>query len=161
MNTIKLIIGIRQTAVASLRLSFILLIILALFQYKAIMGQDQNSIAWKMQDRSVLNLSHQHIEMPKFDLVQPTLISYGKGLMYYEYTYLEPKQYHYSLKDQRKESLIKINATYTEMELEVLKKNLLFINKQYRIQIKEMIRKEKMDLNLGEAIKGFYTKPVF
>jgi len=53
-----------------------------------------------------------------------------------------------------------VKESFTESDLTVLKYNLLFIEKQYQIQIKEWIRKDKLDWNLGEAIKGFYMKPI-
>ena len=54
-----------------------------------------------------------------------------------------------------------VKATFTESDLAILNYNMLFIRKQYQIQIKEWIRQDKWDLNLGEVIKGFYMEPMY
>ena len=115
----------------------------------------------KQQCMETNNLPPQYMTLPSFDTIRPTLIHYGKGLMYYECILLKHQSKIYSSKNPEKEKSIVMKASYTELELDILKQNLLFIDKQCQIQIQEWIRKDKMDLNLGEAIKGFYMKPIF
>ena len=99
--------------------------------------------------------------MPHFTTVRPTLGHYGKGLAYYESIILKYQGKTDASKSREEETPIRKEAKYSELELELLNRNLLFINKQSQIQIKEWMWKEKWDLNLGEAIKGFYMKPIF
>lgn len=96
-----------------------------------------------------------------FDTIRPGLNVVGKGLMYYDYIILQSNKKTYLIKYQEEERILVVKGSYTDTELERMKQNLLFMDKQSRIQIKKMIRKEKWDLNLGEAIKGFYMAPVF
>jgi len=53
-----------------------------------------------------------------------------------------------------------IKASYSGLEMEILKRNLQYMNKQNQILLKEWVRKDKIDLNLGEVIKGFYADPL-
>ena len=101
------------------------------------------------------------LDIPKFDTARPAINDIGKSLIYCKC--ISAKQHDKSslIKYPDKEAPIMMKATYSELELELLQQNMLFINKQYKKQIKEMIRNEKMDLNLGEAIKDFYLHPIF
>jgi hypothetical protein len=140
---------------------FILFVVIAFIHIEAVTGQDVNTLNFRQQDRSQLKLSKQSITIPQLDTVRPTMIKYGKGLMYYKYLYLGQADRGCSNKGRGNDKSVIVKSTYTDIELEILKQNLLFIEDQYQIQIKEWIRKEKLDLNLGEAIKGFYQTPVF
>lgn len=142
-------------------ISAILLFIMAFLPHGFILAQDQNAIPEKQEDKGTFKLSHHCLTLSLNDTVRPTLSKCGKGLLYYDCIFLKHQGNTYVLKYPGEERPIMRKATYTELELEILKQNLLFIDKQYQIQIKEWIRKDKMDLNLGEVIKGFYMKPVF
>lgn len=142
-------------------ISIMLLFIMAFLPHELILAQDQMAKAVKQQDRGAFNLPDHCLTLPLFDSVRPTLSNYGKGLLYYDCIFLKHEGNTYLFKYRKEESPIIMKATFTELELETLNQNMLFIDKQYHIQIKEWIRKEKMDLNLGEVIKGFYIKPVF
>ena len=140
-------------------ISAMLLFIMVFLTHEVILAQDQNP--GKHQDIRTLNLPYYGLSTVLEDTVRLTLSNCGKGLHHYDCIFLKHQGQTYVLKCPGEESPIMRKATYTELELEILNQNLLFINKQYQIQIKEWIRKDRMDLNLGEAIKGFYMKPIF
>ena len=142
-------------------ISIMLLFIMAFLPHEVILAQDQNAIPVKQQDIGTFNLPQHCLTLLLIDTARPALSNCGKGLWYYERIFLKHQDKTYLFKYPGEETPIMIKATFTELELEILKQNMLFINKQYQIQIKEWIRKDKMDLNLGEAIKGFYIEPIF
>ncbi len=142
-------------------ISIMLLFMMSFLPHELILAQDQNAIPVKKQDKEALNLPQYYLTLPLFDTVRPTLSNYGKGLQYYDCILMLHQNKTYLFKTREDAPPIMVKATFTELELEILNQNLLFINKQSQIQIKEWIRKDKLDLNLGEAIRGFYMKPVF
>ena len=143
-------------------ISIMLLSILAFFHEEDIMAQDHKDFPKNKQIEVSLCLPQPYQAKLSFDTVAPSLVHCGKGLMYYECIYKQsPEKTVYVYKYQENEKPLVMKAFYTDLELEILNHNLLFIDRQYQIQIKEWIRMDKMDLNLGEAIKGFYMKPVF
>jgi len=95
------------------------------------------------------------------DAARPTLSNCGKGLLYYDCILLKHQDKVYLFKSRGEEKPSMVKATFTESDLAILKYNMLFIEKQYQTQIKERIRQDRLDWNLGEMIKGFYMKPVF
>jgi hypothetical protein len=121
---------------------------------KFVLGQEQKTIplneAEKLLDHSL-----------NFDTIRPGLNTFGKGLMYYDYILRRHDNQAYFLQYRKEKKSLVVKASYTDLELERVKQNLLFMDQQSRIQIREMLRKEKWDLNLGEAIRGFYQTPVF
>jgi|GEM_PF-3738463 len=142
-------------------ISIMLLFIMSFLPTELNQAQDQDAKPEKQQDKGTLNQAHYFLTLPKFDIVRPTLNNYGKGLLYYDCILIKHQDKTYLFNNEGEEKPIMLKATFTEMDLEILNQNMLFINKQYQIQIKEWIRKDKMDLNLGEAIKGFYMAPIF
>lgn len=142
-------------------ISIMLLFFMAFLPHEVILAQDQNTIPVKQQDKWTFNLPQHCLTLPLFDTVRPTLNNYGKGLLYYDCILLQHQDKTYLFKYRGAEIPVMMKAAFTEMELETLKENMLFIEKEYQFQIKEWIRKDKLDLNLGEAIKGFYMKPMF
>jgi len=135
-------------------ISVILIVLSILLPMKFVLGQEQNTFP--------LNETEKLLEHSlNFDTARPGLNTVGKGLMYYNYIILEQKNNRYLLKYQEEEKSLVVKASFTDIELEGLKQNLLFMDKQAQFQIREMLRKEKWDLNLGEAIRGFYQTPVF
>lgn len=164
-------------------ISAMLLFIMAILSHEVILAQDhfysyhffqqkkiqttQGIWLWvfqnpgKHQDKRTINLPYHDLSTVLKDTVQPTLSNCGKGLLHYDCIFLKHQDKMYLFKYRGEEKPIMVKATFTESDLAILKYNLLFIKKQYQIQIKEWIRQDKLDLNLGEAIKGFYMKPIF
>lgn len=139
-------------------ISILLLFIMSILPLEAILAQDQNAMPEKQQDTETFKLPYP--TLPLFDTVRPTMSNYGKGLMYYDCILLKHQDKTYLFNPTGDEPPIMIKSAFTEMELDILKQNLLFINQEYQTQIKEWIRKGKWDLNLGEAVKGFYMNPI-
>lgn len=139
-------------------ISILLLFIMSILPLESILAQDQNAMPVKQQDTETFKLAQP--TLPLFDTVRPTLNRYGKGLMYYDCILLKHQDKTYLFNPPGEEPPIMIKASLSDLEVEILKQNLLFINEEYQTQIKEWIRKEKWDLNLGEAIKGFNMEPI-
>jgi len=142
-------------------ISIMLLFIMAFLPHEVILAQDQNAIPEKQHDKGTFKLPHFYLTLPLFDTTRTTLSYFGKGLLYYDCILLKQQDKKYLFKYLGEEKPIMIKATFTEAELEILNQNMFFIDKQSQIQIKGWIRKDKWDLNLGEAIRGFYLKPLF
>ena len=139
----------------------LLLLILTYLPYGDLSAQDQDTMPLITEDPGAFNIHRFSITLPLFDRVRPTLNNITKGLQYYNYISLSNHSGKRLLSSPEVVHPLMLRATLTDLELENLNENMLFITRQYQIQIKEWIRKDKMDWNLGEAIKGFYTEPVF
>jgi len=150
---------VMKSSVIHSGISAMLIFIIVILSHEVIRAQDQNP--GKHLNKRTINMSYQGLSMVLKDTVQLRLGICGKGLLYYDSIFLKHQDKMYLFKYRREEKPIMVQTTFTESELSILNYNLLFIEKRYRIQIKEWIRKDKWDLNLGEAIKGFYMKPVF
>ena len=140
-------------------ISAILLFIMAILSHEVILAQDQNP--GRHQDKRTINLSYHGLSMVFKDTVRLTLSKCGKGLLHYDCIFLKHQDKMYLFKYRGEEKPIMVKATFTESDLATFNYNILFIRKQYQIQIKERIWHDKWDLNLGEVIKGFYMKPMF
>ena len=142
-------------------ISITLFLVLTFAPGENILAQVQKNIVVKKQCEGLSFLPLHCLTMPAFDTLRPALVQCGKGLKYYDCICQKRPDKRYAYENQGKENPFTMKASFSDLELEILNQNLLFIDKQYQIQIKEWIRMDKMDLNLGEAIKGFYMKPVF
>lgn len=119
------------------------------------------------QDQSP-GLHHDTVSLPCYglamllkDTVLPTLGNSGKGLLHYDCIFPKNHENIHLFKYCRTKQSMMIFEAFTETDLEILRYNLLFLDKQNRIQVKEWIRKEKWkDLNLGQFLEDFYMKPV-
>jgi hypothetical protein len=138
-----------------------LFFILVSYVGEDIMAQDHKDFPQNKRIEVSVCFSQQQLAMPSFDTAGPVLVRCGKGLMYYDWLCQQYQDKRYVYQYPKNDKPLLMRASYTDLELEILNQNLLFIDKQYQIQIREWIRMDKMDLNLGEAIKGFYMKPVF
>jgi len=139
-------------------ISAMILFIMVFFSCELIVAQDQNPM--KHLDKKSFNLPYYGLSTVFKDTVRLTLSNCSKGLLHYDCIFLKFQDKTYKYKFRGEEKTIMVKESFTESDLTVLKYNLLFIEKQYQIQIKEWIRKDKLDWNLGEAIKGFYMKPI-
>ena len=140
-----------KTSIFSSAFIFPLLFIFSFFFHNDILPQDKDPP----------RQHYQHYALPQFDIVQVSLRKYGKGVYYYDCLIQQYKDQMNPSSDVGEVSSVLKKPSYSEMDMKMMDQNLLFINKQSQIQIMEWIRKDKWDLNLGEAIKGFYTTPMF
>jgi len=139
----------------------ILLFITAFFPYELILAQDQNTIQVNQQDKVTIKQAHDYLTLSLSDSVWLVLSNFNKGLLYCDSIFLKHPDKRYLYKYLGEEKSIMIKSTFSELELDILEQNLRLINKQSNIRINEWIRKDKLDLNLGEVIKGFYIQPMF
>ena len=142
-------------------ITLILLFIITLYPYANIQAQDQDAKPLQKKGNGTFNIPHYCLTLPLFDTLRPTVCNCGKGFLYYECILMKNKVKTNIFKYPEEEVPIMVRARFSELELETLNQNMLFINDKYQIQIKEWIRKEKWDLNLGEVVKGFYIDPIF
>ena len=133
--------------------SILILFSILITAQNVVLAQDQSAMPGNIEDMWTPKLPQDGLTLLIEDMDRPGLIRCGKGLPYYDLI-IQKAQDKIDLNEYRKnEKSIMLKAT--------LNNNLLFMNKQSQILIKEWIRKEKLDWNLGEAIKGFYMQPVF
>jgi hypothetical protein len=142
-------------------IAILLPFLIIISSYEVLQAQDQNVVLQKEQDKWTFNLPNHGFTSALVDTVRPTLSNFGKGLLHYDGILLKghDKMYLYQYRMDEKPVLVK--GRFSESDLKILERNLLFMEKQYEVQIKEWIRKDKWDLHLGEAIKGFYMKPIY
>ena len=102
------------------------------------------------------------LELPKAGLVQtiadtilPTISNSGLGLVNYEMISINDIE-----KEERNMTLMRFEG-YTETELKALREQQQEMDEHYHIELQQQIRKDKMDLQLGEIIKSFYMQPPF
>lgn len=143
-----------------LKTGTILIVLFISLTFTNIYAQDQNELVEDHQEIIDPDLHFHSPAMPVFNIVNPTLNKFCKGLPYYEFI-LGRTDNNGLLIQKREEKTILLKYSLSEMDMEIMNENLLFINKQSRIQLMEWVKKDKWDLNLGEAIKGFYMQPVF
>jgi hypothetical protein len=140
----------------------VLLSMLIFISNVILQAQDTEVMPATEQDHQTVVLTCNGLTLVLQDSVRPTLGNCGKGLLHYDCDLIRQQDKVYLCKfNEKREKPVLVRATLSDVELEILKHNLNFIDKQYQIQIKEWIRDDRWDLNLGEAIKGFYMKPVF
>ena len=96
------------------------------------------------------------------DTVLPTLCNSGKGLVNYEI--IPPSQ---DRKNQRnynnncRNSMVLLNENCTEEEFKALQEQKRQMLEQFHDEWQQQLRKERMEIGLGEIIKGFYMQPPF
>ena len=142
-------------------ISIVLLFIIAFHQPLVSLAQDQNAIPVKQKDNDTFNLPAHFLTLTLFDTVRPALRNCGEGLLHYDCIFLKHQDKTYLFKNPGEAPPFMVISTFTDLDLEIMKQNLLYINKQNQVLINEWIRKQKIDLNLGEAIRGFYMNPIY
>lgn len=106
------------------------------------------------------------LKMPKAimlnDTVLPTICNSGQGLLHCDHSFQKDHEGVYHAVHQDGGNYITImEDDLTESELKILKAQKSLISEQYQFQIQQQMRKDRMELGLGELIKGFYMKPLF
>ncbi len=148
-----------KTSVIHFRISTLLLFLVFLPTCNVLLAQDETDIPRTLEDKWALKMQQDFSLL--MDTVYPMLNYDGIGLLHFDSVYLKEIHKIYLIYNLDNENPLLLKATYTELDLENLKKNMLYMNKQYQIQMKVLIRKEKLDWNLGETIKDFYLNPIY
>lgn len=148
-----------KTSVIHFRISILLLFMMFIPSLNVILAQDETDIPRTLEDKWALKLQQDYSLI--MDTVGPLLNYDGQGLLHFDGVNFNEIHTIYLNNNQDNNNPMLLKATYNELDLENLKKNMLYMNKQYQIQMKELIRKEKLDWKLGEAIENFYLKPIY
>lgn len=124
-------------------------------------SQEEIAQATLQNDEFILKLPKASLRHTMADTILPTICNSGQGLLHYEFISIQnnEKGCNYIFKGGRNSTAIP--EDYTESELKFLREQQRLMDEQYHYELQQQIRKDKMDINLGEIIKGFYMKPVF
>jgi len=95
------------------------------------------------------------------DTILPVICNSGQGLMHYDCISIpdNEKDCNYNFKDGKNSAAIREDIS--ESDPRILKNQQRLMDEQYHYELQQQIRKDKMDIGLGEIIKGFYMKPDF
>jgi len=96
------------------------------------------------------------------DTILPTIGNSGNGLFNIQCASLwqEDKDYNCYIMGDRNMKAVRADY-YTEEELKFLHERQRMMQEKCNYEVQKQIRKEKMDIGLGELLKGFYMKPMF
>lgn len=96
------------------------------------------------------------------DTVLPTLCNSGKGLVHCR-CFSDKQKYTSSNAGSvpYRNPLAISERQYSETDWKILQEQQEFMQEQFQIQWQQQLRKEKMDIQLGEIIQGFYMHPPF
>jgi uncharacterized membrane protein YfbV (UPF0208 family) len=118
-------------------------------------SQDEVAQAQVQNEEFTLELPKAGLRHNMADTILPTISNSGLGLVNYEMISVNDIE-----KEERNMTLIRFEG-YTETELKILREQQQEMDEHYHIELQQQIRKDKMDLQLGEIIKDFYVQPPF
>lgn len=111
------------------------------------------------QENCILKLPKACLQQSINDTVLPTLGNSGNGLVHCKYTMLQADGIDdRSVMQDGKEPVILLYNSYSEEELKILQEQKRLMEEQFLIEWQKQMRKDKMDLQLGEIIKSFYLQ---
>jgi hypothetical protein len=124
-------------------------------------SQEEITRAPFQNDELILKLPKAGLRLTITDTILPVICNSGLGLLNYKCFYLmnNEKDWNYNAQDGRNSTAIREDVS--ESDLRILKNQQRLMDEQYHYELQQQIRKDKMDLGLGEIIKGFYMKPVY
>jgi len=135
--------------------AFLFLLILLVFEFISFKSWSQDEIAQVSIDQEtyILKLPKACLKQALNDTVMPTLGNSGNGLIHCESI---------SAKTAGKnDRSVMPDKGYTEEEFRALQEQKRLMEEQFLIEWQKQVRKDKMDIQLGEIIKGFYMQPPF
>jgi hypothetical protein len=110
-------------------------------------------------DEFIMKLPKAAIRQTIYDTILPTISNSGRGLLHCENLTMPDDRNHYQLDGNNK--LVTREEYFTESELKILREQQFMMDEQYHIDLEKQMRKDNLDLQLGEIIKGFYLQPPF
>ena len=125
-------------------------------------SQQEIALATNSPEEESVSLTKVCLKLTINDTVLPTICNSGKGLVHCRY--FSDKQKYASRKAGSvpyTNSPSIIERQYSEEELKILQEQQDFMQEQFQIQWQQQVRKEKMDIQLGEIIQDFYVHPPF
>ena len=122
-------------------------------------SQDELAQASIHQENCILKLPKACLQRSINDTVLPTLGNSGKGLVHCEFILLQTDGTDdRSVMKDGKEPAVLLYNSYSEEELKILQEQQRLMEEQFLIEWQNQMRKDKMDLQLGEIIKSFYMQ---
>ena len=122
-------------------------------------SQDVLAQASIHQENCILKLPKACLQQSINDTVLPTLGNSGKGLVHLEFILLQADGIaDRSVMKDGKEPVVLLYNNYSEEELKILQEQQRLMEEQFLIEWQNQMRKDKMDLQLGEIIKSFYLQ---
>ena len=121
-------------------------------------AQEEIAMVSDGDDEFILELPKAIVKPTLADTILPTICNCGQGLLQYECF------------DENKEKICRnrdvsastaIHKDYSDSEIKIVNEQRRFMEQQSIYEIQQQIRKDKMELGLGEIIQGFYMKPVY
>jgi len=145
------------------RPSFSVILILALITFFTNIdlnayAQEEIAIVSHGEDEFTLELPKALVKPMLADTILPTICNCGQGLFQYECFDVNKKKI---CRHSDVSASTSIHKDYSDSEMKIVKEQRRFLEQQSINEIQQQIRKEKMELGLGEIIQGFYLKPVF
>lgn len=111
------------------------------------------------QENCILKLPKACLQQSINDTVLPTLGNSGNGLVHCEFILLQTDgKADRCVMQDGKEPVILLYESYSEEELKILQEQKRLMEEQFLIEWQKQMRKDKMDLQLGELIKSFYMQ---
>ena len=121
-------------------------------------SQDVLAQASAREDEAILKVPMTPLQFTLADTILPTISNSGNGLLHYKCLSENNKKICIR-QDENNTTAVRLD--YDESEIRIVKKQQHFMEQQSIYEIQQQIRKDKMDIGLGEIIQGFYMKPPF
>jgi len=122
-------------------------------------SQDLLAQASIHQEYCILKLPKACLQQSINDTVLPTLGNSGKGLVHCEFVSHQTDGIaDRSVMQDGKGPIMLLYDSYSDEELKILQEQKRLMEEQYLIEWQKQMRKDKMDLQLGEIIKSFYMQ---
>ena len=125
-------------------------------------SQQEIALATNSIEKEGVSLPKVSLRQTINDTVLPTLCNSGKGLVHCKCFSDKQKNTSRNASNVTCRNSLAITAQeYSDSEWKILQEQQDFMQEQFQIQWQQQVRKEKMDLQLGELIQGFYMHPPF
>jgi hypothetical protein len=123
-------------------------------------SQDEIAMAASLRPQAAMDLPKAELRQTMNDTILPTINNSGHGLLHYDCAYFTGEDKKCGHPKVHSISSTVIMENLSESEIKCLLENERFMERESVNEIQQQIRKDKMDLQLGEIIKGFYMQPV-
>lgn len=124
-------------------------------------AQDHLAMATAIGQQEKMDLPKRELTQTLSDTVLPTIHNDGKGLLHPDCALLSRNEKVKPMITSQCMSQLSLIQNMSESEINTLIMNERFIERQAVIQIQKQILNDKINLELGELIKGFYMQPPF
>jgi hypothetical protein len=122
-------------------------------------SQEEIALAGAFRQQAPVDLPKAGLRQTINDTILPTINNSGQGLIHYECIYFTGAEKRYRHASDRSVSSTVMMERLSDSEIKCLLENERFMERESVHEIQQQIIKDKMDLQLGEIIKGFYMTP--